>query len=54
MSGRKKTQSHRNHLVKCSCPNCSKDSEHSFNRVQKGAQLVCPYCHVLFKSTQRF
>ncbi|WP_431356150.1 hypothetical protein [Enterobacter asburiae] len=20
MSGRKKTQSHRNHLVKCSCP----------------------------------
>ncbi|MDL4613813.1 hypothetical protein QRZ06_14920 [Enterobacter asburiae] len=22
--------------------------------MQKGAQLVCPYCQVLFKSTQRF
>ncbi|MEQ6279852.1 YnfU family zinc-binding protein [Kluyvera cryocrescens] len=54
MSGRKNTQSRRNHLVKCSCPNCSKDSEHSFSRVQKGSQLVCPYCSTLFKSAQRF
>ncbi|WP_406600648.1 YnfU family zinc-binding protein, partial [Enterobacter roggenkampii] len=29
-------------------------SEHSYNRVQKGAQLVCPYCCALFKSPQRF
>ncbi|MCU6671587.1 YnfU family zinc-binding protein [Enterobacteriaceae bacterium H4N4] len=54
MSGRKNTQAtRRNHLVKCPCPSCSKDSEHSFSRVQKGAQLVCPYCSTLFKSTQR-
>nr|DAL63598.1 MAG TPA_asm: zinc-ribbon domain protein [Caudoviricetes sp.] len=50
MSGRKNTQTHRNYLVKCPCPNCSKDSEHSFSRVQKGAQLVCPFCSTLFKS----
>ncbi|HFF8547472.1 TPA: YnfU family zinc-binding protein [Kluyvera cryocrescens] len=54
MSGRKNTKSPRNHLVKCACPNCSKDSEHSFSRVQKGSQLVCPYCSTLFKSAQRF
>ncbi|WP_370549743.1 YnfU family zinc-binding protein [Edwardsiella tarda] len=54
MSGRKNNQFRRNHLVKCPCPNCSKDSEHSYNRIPKGAQLVCPYCSALFKSTQRF
>ncbi|MFG6091592.1 YnfU family zinc-binding protein [Enterobacter soli] len=53
MSARKNTQSRRNYLVKCPCPSCSKDSEHSYNRVQKGAQLVCPYCSTLFKSSQR-
>lgn len=53
MSGRKNTQASRNHLVKCPCPNCAKESEHSFSRVQKGAQLACPYCSNLFKSTQR-
>ncbi|EOZ9391174.1 MULTISPECIES: YnfU family zinc-binding protein [Enterobacter] len=53
MSGRKNTLARRNYLVKCPCPNCSKDSEHSFSRVQKGAQLVCPHCSTLFKSTQR-
>ena len=54
MSGRKNAQARRNHLVKCQCPGCSKDSEHSFSRVQKGSQLVCPYCNMLFKSTQGF
>ncbi|HHA2138825.1 TPA: YnfU family zinc-binding protein [Enterobacter bugandensis] len=54
MSARKNTQFRRNYLVKCPCPNCSKDSEHSYNRVQKGAQLVCPYCCALFKSSLRF
>lgn len=53
MSARKNTQSRRNYLVKCPCPSCSKDSEHSYNRVQKGAQLICPYCSALFKSSQR-
>lgn len=52
MSGRKNTQFRRNYLVKCPCPNCSKDSEHSFSRVQKGAQLVCPHCSTLFKTAQ--
>lgn len=50
MSTRKKTQTNRNYLVKCTCPSCSKDSEHSFSRVQKGSQLVCPFCSTLFKS----
>ncbi|HIA0230397.1 YnfU family zinc-binding protein [Enterobacter mori] len=54
MSARKNTQFRRSYLVKCLCPNCSKDSEHSYSRVQKGAQLVCPYCSALFKSSQRF
>ncbi|WP_439411834.1 YnfU family zinc-binding protein [Enterobacter ludwigii] len=54
MSGRKNTQFRRNYLVKCPCPNCSKDSEHSFSRVQKGAQLVCPHCSTLFKTAQKF
>ncbi|WP_322900239.1 YnfU family zinc-binding protein [Enterobacter hormaechei] len=53
MSGRKNSQLRRNYLVKCSCPNCAKESEHSFTRIQKGAQLVCPYCSALFKSSQR-
>ncbi|TKV21837.1 hypothetical protein FDX01_05835 [Citrobacter sp. wls613] len=46
----KKIQTNRNYLVKCTCPSCSKDSEHSFSRVQKGSQLVCPFCSTLFKS----
>ncbi|WP_454520477.1 YnfU family zinc-binding protein [Citrobacter koseri] len=50
MSGRKDTKNRRNHLVKCFCPACSKDSEHSFMRVQKGTQLICPYCSTLFQS----
>ncbi|WP_308537639.1 YnfU family zinc-binding protein [uncultured Kluyvera sp.] len=54
MSGRKNSQQNRNYLIKCLCPNCSKNSEHSFIRVQKGSQLVCPYCNTLFKSSQRF
>ncbi|WP_426719657.1 YnfU family zinc-binding protein [Enterobacter cloacae complex sp. 285F6] len=49
----KNSQLRRNYLVKCSCPNCAKESEHSFTRIQKGAQLVCPYCSALFKSSQR-
>lgn len=49
MSERKDAKTRRNYLVKCSCPNCSQDSEHSFSRVQKGAQLICPYCHKLFQ-----
>ncbi|MGX5026327.1 YnfU family zinc-binding protein [Enterobacter asburiae] len=53
MSGRKNAQLRRNYLVKCPCPNCAKDSEHSYNRVQKGSQLVCPYCSALFKPSQR-
>ncbi|MFV7529522.1 YnfU family zinc-binding protein [Enterobacter mori] len=54
MSARKNTQFRRSYLDKCLCPNCSKDSEHSYSRVQKGAQLVCPYCSALFKSSQHF
>ncbi|EOT5501735.1 YnfU family zinc-binding protein [Citrobacter koseri] len=50
MSGRRDTKNRRNHLVKCPCPACSKDSEHSFTRIQKGTQLICPYCSTLFQS----
>ncbi|WP_220138899.1 MULTISPECIES: YnfU family zinc-binding protein [unclassified Klebsiella] len=53
MSERKDSKTRRNYLVKCNCPNCSQDSEHSFSRVQKGAQLICPYCHKLFQSSTR-
>nr|WP_226842411.1 MULTISPECIES: YnfU family zinc-binding protein [Enterobacter cloacae complex] len=54
VSARKNNQFRRNYLVKCPCPNCSKDSEHSYNRVQKGSQLVCPYCNALFKAPERY
>ncbi|WP_312480704.1 YnfU family zinc-binding protein [Kosakonia cowanii] len=49
VSGRKNPKNYRNYLVKCPRPNCSKDSEHSFSRVQKGSQLACPFCTTLFK-----
>lgn len=49
MTVRTKKQTNRNYLVKCPCPNCSKDSEHSYSRVQKGSPLVCPFCSTLFK-----
>ncbi|MGE0970285.1 YnfU family zinc-binding protein [Klebsiella sp. WOUb02] len=42
MSDRKDSKTRRNYLVKCACPNCSQESEHSFSRVQKGAQLDLP------------
>ncbi|EPL6866115.1 YnfU family zinc-binding protein [Klebsiella oxytoca] len=53
MSERKDAKTRRNYLVKCSCPNCSQDSEHSFSRVQKGAQLIRPYCHKFFQSSAK-
>lgn len=42
MSERKNSKSRRNYLVKCSCPNCTQESEHSFSRVQKGAPFDLP------------
>lgn len=53
MSDRKDGKARRNFLIKCPCPNCSKDSEHSYTRVQKGSLLVCPYCSTMFKSNQK-
>lgn len=53
MSDRKDGKTRRNFLIKCPCPNCSKDSEHSYSRVQKGSLLVCPYCSTMFKSSQK-
>lgn len=35
---------------KCSCPNCTQESEHSFSRVQKGALLICPHCNKVFQT----
>ncbi|WP_312946390.1 YnfU family zinc-binding protein [Superficieibacter sp.] len=52
MPGRKDSKARRNHLVKCSCPDCAQLSEHSFTRVQKGAQLMCPHCNKLFLPSQ--
>lgn len=42
MSERKDAKTRRNYLVKCSCPNCSCDSEHSFSRVQKVRNSFAP------------
>ncbi|MGN2425081.1 YnfU family zinc-binding protein [Klebsiella electrica] len=53
MSDRKDSKNRRNYLVKCTCPHCSQDSEHSFSRVQKGSRLICPYCHKLFQTTAK-
>ncbi|MFN1131605.1 MULTISPECIES: YnfU family zinc-binding protein [Lelliottia] len=53
MSDRKDGKARRNFLIKCPCPNCTKDSEHSYTRVQKGSLLVCPYCSTMFKSNQK-
>ncbi|EOT1320636.1 putative zinc-binding protein YnfU [Escherichia coli] len=50
MSERKNSKSRRNYLVKCSCPNCTQESEHSFSRVQKGALLICPHCNKVFQT----
>lgn len=50
MSLRKGFKTRQNHLVKCTCPKCSHQSEHSFSRVQKGLNLICPSCSALFQS----
>lgn len=50
MSERKNSKSRRNYLVKCSCPNCTQESEHSFSRVQKGALLIYPHCNKVFQT----
>ncbi|MFV5927362.1 YnfU family zinc-binding protein [Klebsiella aerogenes] len=47
---RKNQNARRNHLVKCACPSCAKESEHSFMRVQKGSMLICPDCNKLFQT----
>ncbi|AUP76754.1 hypothetical protein CWS02_15495 [Enterobacter sp. EA-1] len=41
-------KNNRNYLIKCTCPHCSKQSEHSFTRVQKGSALMCPHCSKIF------
>lgn len=38
MSERKNSKSRRNYLVKCSCPNCTQESEHSFQEYKR-----CPF-----------
>lgn len=37
MSERKNSKSRRNYLVKCSCPNCTQESEHSFSSLPPAA-----------------
>lgn len=54
MSERKGAKPRQSHLVKCTCPKCSRQSEHSFSRVQKGLNLICPSCHTLFQSDNKF
>ncbi|PZR29442.1 MAG: hypothetical protein DI538_23990 [Azospira oryzae] len=53
MSERKDSRSRRNYLVKCTCPNCTQQSEHSFSRVQKGSLLICPHCNKVFQTNQK-
>ncbi|GJL36626.1 hypothetical protein TUM17576_34460 [Enterobacter hormaechei] len=48
MPQRKDSKNNRNYLVKCTCPHCTKQSEHSFTRVQKGLSLMCPHCSKLY------
>ncbi|XTZ36824.1 YnfU family zinc-binding protein [Salmonella enterica] len=52
MSERKDSKNRRNYLVQCACPNCSQKSEHSFSRVQKGSNLMCPYCSKIFQPSK--
>ncbi|RKR64975.1 YnfU family zinc-binding protein [Yokenella regensburgei] len=53
MSVRKAVKTRQNYLVKCTCPKCSNLSEHSFSRVQKGLNLICPSCSTLFQSNSK-
>ncbi|WP_264971587.1 YnfU family zinc-binding protein [Klebsiella variicola] len=41
-------KNNRNYLIKCTCPNCINQSEHSYTRVQKGSALMCPHCSKIF------
>ena len=53
MSERKDSKSRRNYLVKCTCPNCTHQSEHSFARLQKGSLLIYPHCNKVFQTNQK-
>ncbi|MDE4726893.1 YnfU family zinc-binding protein [Klebsiella pneumoniae] len=44
----KNSKNNRNYLIKCTCPNCINQSEHSYTRVQKGSALMCPHCSKIF------
>ncbi|EPH1839681.1 MULTISPECIES: YnfU family zinc-binding protein [Klebsiella] len=48
MQQRKNSKNNRNYLIKCTCPDCTSQSEHSYTRVQKGSALMCPYCSKIF------
>ncbi|HHC4648987.1 YnfU family zinc-binding protein [Klebsiella pneumoniae] len=48
MQQRKNSKNSRNYLIKCTCPNCINQSEHSYTRVQKGSALMCPHCSKIF------
>lgn len=48
MQQRKNSKNNRNYLIKCTCPNCINQSEHSYTRVQKGSALMCPHCSKIF------
>lgn len=48
MPQRKDSKNNRNYLVKCTCPHCTSQSEHSYTRVQKGSALMCPHCSKIF------
>ncbi|WP_074184080.1 YnfU family zinc-binding protein [Klebsiella pneumoniae] len=45
---RKNSKNNRNYLIKCTCPSCTNQSEHSYTRVQKGSALMCPHCSKIF------
>ncbi|WP_400168714.1 YnfU family zinc-binding protein [Escherichia coli] len=49
MSERKDSKSH-NYLVKCSCPNCTQESEHSFSEYKKVPFSICPHCNKVFQT----
>ncbi|HGF0147538.1 MULTISPECIES: YnfU family zinc-binding protein [Klebsiella] len=48
MQQRNNSKNNRNYLIKCTCPNCTNQSEHSHTRVQKGSALMCPHCSKIF------
>jgi uncharacterized Zn-finger protein len=52
MAHNRKSNNYSSFLMKITCPQCSKASEHSAPRVQKNKKLICPFCNALFSKSE--